>query len=126
MENLTLRHLVQVKGRVVGNTYRMVMLAVLFASARKDFTCMLVFGNRPALNYAVEMARIMTQPLGPFARVYRSGQKVTFDNGSTIHFILAGNDTPRGILLDDFGVDTSVERLDPKVYDWLQLALKRN
>lgn len=115
--------------RSEGNTYRMLLACIAKCCSRDGQSVIALFGSRPALNHALQMAAPMTAPLGIFAFVKYSQSSVNFDNGSRIFGVVAGEDFRQrmaGLRFVDAAIDGSAERLDPILMDWLKAAIRPN
>lgn len=127
MEDIALRHVQVSDDRGVGQTYRLMLRAVMFCSERPNFHCLIIFGSRPALNHALEQARMIITPLQGFALVSHSFNTVSFHNGSEVRLVVPDNiERLRGYRINDFALDNSFRKMDAEIADWLRTILKPN
>lgn len=91
--------------RGTGQTYKLLLKAVLAATDHDNFLAVLVAPNHAIVLNALEQLATITRPLGGFAQVSFVRHRATFINGSGIQFLVPAENfiglRPNLVLVDE-------------------------
>lgn len=118
----------KIEARRAGNTYRMLLKAVFLASEGKDRKIYLLFNGRPAILNALHALRAIVAPTDGFATIKHTNSTAVFGNGSRIYLWEPSSmRTIHGMgEIFDYAVDTSLDRLDPELTQYLESVTRKN
>lgn len=80
-----------IPARRMGNTYRMVLRALLAASAKPDITVVIVVPSDSVANYTFNTLHYVAEALGDFVTGVLHQRVIKFGNGSKVEIIVVGS-----------------------------------